>query len=168
MRCAIVLFSFAAALVVGGVVGFNLASDGDAASAFLVAPTFGAVVVALSAAAIVAGGVLKRERSANSGKTIGFILALVLGLWFVWQATATAKSAASYKTTMAEYNRLVRAGRIQDNDRAKEDHFGKAGAPASDPSLQANALWGLSGISFLALGSLVWALHRDSQPVRRR
>ncbi|RMD61758.1 MAG: hypothetical protein D6824_07665 [Planctomycetota bacterium] len=160
MRCSLTLFIFASLLAGGGVAALHAA--GDQGAGVVVATSLGAALAALSGASVVAGRLIRRIAPINAGKTAGFLLMLLLGLWFTWRATDAARDAKDRQRALAKYQLLVRDGEVQDSDRALREHLQAAGVSVDDPAALATTLWTLAGLSFAALGVMVWALHKDS------
>jgi len=160
MRCPLTLFVFAALLAAGGVAALHV--SGEQGAGVAVATSLGAALTALSGACIVTGRIVRKLPPINAGKTAGFVLMLLLGLWFTWRASDAARQASQRRREVARYQMLVRDGDMQDSERALRQHLEAAGVAVEDPAALATTLWILAGLSFAGLGAMVWALHKDS------
>jgi hypothetical protein len=148
MKPALLLWSFAAVLVVAGVVAFLSAPKGANAKTALIVP--GACAVLVAVCALLAGGTLGGAGAARTGRVAGTVLAFVIAALVGWRAWSAGTAVRAYRDAEAGFAAEVAAGRAERTDPARIAFFEARGAPDHDKSYLRNLLWGLAGAGLLA------------------
>jgi hypothetical protein len=149
---AIVMFVYAALMLLAGVIAYFSAPETANPATALIIPGAAAAIIAVCGILTMMAG--RSSRMGKIGAHAGVMLTLIFTLLFGYTAMTRTRALQQFPAADAEYRQSLESGTVQPGEDARKAFFEERGAPRHDTTYLVRTLWAvtvLSGVTFVTL-----------------